>query len=145
LRVEQFVQNFVDGLATNNASRAYVNTLIKRLRTFFRVNGYSNKRELSVKTYFLPARYRKVPEYIPTTNEVLSMANAAGSQRNRAIILTLWSSGIRVSTLCALNYGDVAEELESGELHVTIHVYPKMKERVYDACKGKIPYYTFIV
>ncbi len=59
-----------------------------------------------------PARCRKVPEYIPTKGEVYRMADAAGSPRNKAVTLVLWSSGLRVNTLCALNYGDVAEELE---------------------------------
>ena len=46
------------------------------------------------------------------------MANAVGSTRDRAVILGLWSCGLRVSTLCALNCGDVAEELESEERYL---------------------------
>lgn len=141
---ELLVQEFTDSIARNGASPAYVNTVIKRLRTFFRVNEYVGSRELEVHGYFVPTRYRKVPEYIPTKDEVYRMADAAGSPRNRAVILVLWSSGLRVSTLCALNYGDVAEELERGEPYVMIPVYPEMKQRVPDACKGRIPYYTFI-
>jgi len=86
------------------SSRAYVNTVIKRLRTFFRVNGYVGARELMVKAFFVPTRYRKVPQHIPTKDEVYRMADAAGKLRDRAVILVLWSSGLRVSTLCALNY-----------------------------------------
>ncbi|MHA1753993.1 MAG: hypothetical protein ACTSYR_00520, partial [Candidatus Odinarchaeia archaeon] len=81
-------------------------------------------------SYFVPIRYRKVPEYIPTKEEVYRMADAAGSLRNRAITLVLWSSGLRVSTLCALNYGDVAEDLKRGEPPIMIPVYPEMKDRV---------------
>jgi integrase len=76
--------------------------------------------------------------------EIYSMADAAGGLRDRAIILSLWSSGLRVSTLCALNYGDVAEELERGEPYVMIPVYPEMKLRLLDACKSQISYYAFI-
>lgn len=141
---ESSVQEFADELASKSGAKAYVNTVIKRLRTFFRVNGYTGDRELRVRTYFVPTRYRKVPEYIPTKEEAYSMGDAAGSQKNRAIILSLWSSGLRVSTLCALDYGDVAEEVEQGEPHVLIPVYSEMKERVPDACKGRISYYTFI-
>jgi len=143
-RAEQLVQSFADSLAMKGSSRAYVNTVIKRLRTFFRVNGYVGARELRVKSFFVPTRYRKVPEYILTKDEVYRMADAAGKLRDRAVILVLWSSGLRVSTLCALNYGDVAEEVESGEPYIMIPVYPEMKEHVPDACKGRIPYYTFI-
>lgn len=143
-RAENLVQSYADGLAAKDRSKAYVNSVIKRLKTFFKVNGYAGETELNIRTYFLPARYRKVPEYIPTKREVHSMADAADGRRDRAIILALWSSGLRVSTFCALNYGDVVAELENGEPHVMIPVYPKMKERVADACKGLVSYYSFI-
>lgn len=143
-RVEVVIQSFADELATKDRSKAYVNSVIKRLRTFFRASGYIGSKELLVHSYFVPTRYRKVPEYIPTKAEVFAMADAAGSRRDRAIILTLWSSGLRVSTFCSLNYGDLAEELEKDEPHIMIRVYPTMKERVPDACKGQIPYYTFV-
>jgi len=141
---ELLVQEFADELVANDCSRAYVNTVIKRLRTFFRVNGYSGNKELNVQRYFVPTRYRKIPEYIPTNDEVHSMADAAGGQRNRAIVHFLWTSGLRVSTCCALNYGDLANDLENGEPYVKISVYPKMKKRVADACKGLVSYYTFV-
>ena len=140
-KVESLIQSFADGLAAMDRSKAYVNSVIKRLKTFFRSNGY---KDLEIATHFVPTRYRKRPEYVPTKEEVYAMADAAGSLRNRAIILFLWSSGLRVSTLCALNYGDVAHDVESGETHIMVPVYPEMKERVPDACKGNIPYYTFI-
>jgi len=140
-RVEALVQRFVDELAGLDRSRACVNSVIKRLRTFFRANDI---KDLDLKTYFVPTRYRKKPEYIPTKDEVHAIASAAGNPRNRALILCLWSSGLRVSTLTALNYGDVAGELEEGKPCILIRVYPEMKSRVADACKGSIPYHTFI-
>lgn len=140
-RVEALVQGFVDELAGLDRSRAYVNSVIKRLRTFFRANGI---KDLDLKTYFVPTRYRKKPEYIPTKDEVHAIASAAGSPRNRALVLALWSSGLRVSTLTALNYGDVAQELEEAKPCILVRVYPEMKSRVADACKGSIPYHTFI-
>ena len=143
-KVEKLVQDYVDGLAKEDRSKAYVNSLIRRLRTFFMVNGYVRSNELNIRAYHVPARYRKVPEYIPTKIEVHAMANAAGSCRDRPIILMLWSSGLRVSTLCALDYRDVDTELKNGNPHIMIPVYPEMKRRVPDACKGQISYYTFI-
>lgn len=142
--VEKLVQGYVDELAKKDRSKAYINSLIKRLRTFFRVNGYVRGKELTIRAYHVPARYRKIPEYIPTKSEVHAMADAAGSRRNRALILTLWSSGLRVSTLCALNFSDVETELANGEPYIIIRVYPEMKRRVADACKGQISYYTFL-
>jgi site-specific recombinase XerD len=140
--VEELIQGYVDCLAKQNASRSYLNTIIKRLRTFFHVNGYT---DLKLHRYYQPTRYRRRDEYIPTKAEVHAMANASGSNRDRAIVLVLWSSGLRVSTFCALNYGDVSgEPYEHGESCVLLPVYPEMKTRVPAACKGEIPYYTFI-
>ena len=72
------------------------------------------------------------------------MADASGSTRNRALILCLWSSGFRVSTLAALNYGDISNDLENDESIIMVPVYPEMKLRVPDAAKGSVPYYSFI-
>lgn len=144
VNIEALVQNFVDELAKKDSSRTHVNSMIKRLKTFFRVNDYTGNRSLRIATYHVPTRYRKRPEYIPSKDEIHNMADAAGNPRNRALILILWSGGLRVSTLSALNYGDVAKELKKGQPCVMIPVYPEMKLRVSDACKERIPYYTFI-
>lgn len=143
-RIESLVQGFADELAAKDRSKSYVNTVIKRLRTFFRFNGFKGERDLNIATYFVPTRYRKKPEYIPSKDEMYAMVAAAGTPRNRALILCLWSSGLRVSTLSALNYGDIQDELEEGLHCVMVPVYPEMKLRVKNACKGSIPYYTFI-
>ncbi|TET72698.1 hypothetical protein E3J39_01765, partial [Candidatus Bathyarchaeota archaeon] len=124
--VERLIQDYADEKARDQASRAYVNTIIKRLRTFFRVNGFE---DLKLQVYYQPTRYRKRSEYIPTKGEVHAMANAASSTRDRAIIVSLWSCGLRVSTLCSINFGDIAEELESEERYLRVQVYPGMKER----------------
>lgn len=138
-QVEKRVMDFVDDLEGRDYSKSYKNTLIKRLQTFFRVNGHPS---LKLKTHFMPSRYRKRKEYIPTKDEVYRIADASGSVRNRALVLCLWSSGLRVSTLCALNFGDVVGEL--GQQCIRFPVFPEMKARVPDACKGSIPYYTYI-
>jgi integrase len=139
-QVEEMIHRFVNQLAIQDRSRAYLNSLLKRLKTFFRVNGHT---DIQVKTYFVPSRYRKRPEYIPTKYEVYAMAGAAGSIRNRAIILCLWSSGLRVSTFCSLNYDDIQEDFEQEMTEFLVPVYPEMKRRVPDSCKGRIPYFTF--
>ena len=71
------------------------------------------------------------------------MADSSGSLRDRAIILFLFSTGLRNATLRALRYGDVAEELKKGYGNILVPVYPEMKKFEPNACKGGIPYYTF--
>jgi len=72
------------------------------------------------------------------------MADSACSLRDRALILTLYSSGVRNSTLRALLYKDVEHELAQNIDNIMIPVYPEMKLVDPNACKNNIPYYTFI-
>jgi integrase len=132
-QVSGLIMDFVDELdEQQDYSKAYLNSIIRRLQTFFTTNEYEG---LRVQPYFLPARYRKRIEYIPTKDEVFLIADAAEGLRNRALILSLWSSGLRISTLIALNIDDVQKELEDGRACIKIPVYPEMKDRVPDACK----------
>ncbi|KXA97990.1 hypothetical protein AKJ39_02705 [candidate division MSBL1 archaeon SCGC-AAA259J03] len=86
---------------------------------------------------------RRDPSIFRERKKFTGMARFTESLRDRAIILFLWTTGLRVSTAMGLNYGDIQEEFEGGEEFVKVPVYPEMKKRVLDACKGKIPYYTF--
>ena len=137
-------QDFTDYLRDKGYSIRYVNVSQAYLRTFFRLNGFKGDRELRVERYHQPSRYRKKPEYIPTPEEIYRMGYASGSAKNRAMIFMLYTSGLRNSTLRAVRYGDVREELESGLSVIKIPVYPEMKSVDPAACKGNIPYYTFI-
>jgi integrase len=46
--------------------------------------------------------------------DVKRLVDHAGSSRDRAIILTFFQSGMDISTLCGLKYGDVKDGLERG-------------------------------
>lgn len=140
---EKLCQDFCDNLLNKGRSRRYVNTALHVLLTFSNVNGFRGARKLNVESYHVPVRYRKREEYIPTKNEVYDMADNAGSLKNRTIILALFSTGLRVSTLIALTYGDINEELEKGYSIIKIPVYADMKKHVPEACKGNVEYYTF--
>jgi integrase len=136
-RAQAYADNF------RNTSPRYSNLAIAVLKTFFVANGFKHAKSLELETYHAPPRFRISPEYIPTKSEVYGMADSACSLRDRAIILTLFSTGLRNSTLRALRYKDVADELEKDYSNITIPVYPEMKDLEPNACKGGIPYYTF--
>ena len=140
----KLVQAFLDGLAEKDRSVRYVNVALAYIKAFFRVNGFKNDREIKVERYYQPSRYRKRTEYVPTSDEIERMAYTARSKRNKAVILMLYTTGLRGSTLRALTVADVVEELKSGNNVVKIPVYAEMKERVPEACKGGIPYYSFV-
>jgi len=139
----RFVQEFVDSLKDKGYSIRYVNVSLAYLKTFFKLNGFEGARGLEVERHYQPSRYRKREEYIPTHDEICRMAYAAGSTRNKALILALYSSGLRNSTLRAVLYMDVKGDLEKALDIVKVPVYPEMKMVDPGACKGNIFYYSF--
>jgi len=56
---------------------------------------------------------KAVYEKIPSKMEVYQIVDMASSLRDKAILLTLFQSGIRVNALCSLKYGDVSEQLQN--------------------------------
>jgi len=144
-QIEEFVQTYADGYHNGTYSPAYINNnVLAPLRTLFNVNGFKGGHALDIEGYYVPPRYRKTLEYVPTKYEIYSMADNTGSLKGRVIILVLYSSGLRPSTLRALLYKDVKEELAKDFYNIMIPVYPEMKLIEPAACKNNIPYYTFI-
>ena len=143
-KASELCQTFTDSMREKGYSVRYLNVCQAYLKTFFRVNGFEGSRALKVERYHQPTRYRKKLEYVPTAEEIWRMGYAAGSAKNRAMIFMLYTSGLRNSTLRALRFADVKNELEQGFEIVKIPVYPDMKKVDPAACKGNIPYYTFI-
>ncbi|WGI17685.1 tyrosine-type recombinase/integrase [Methanonatronarchaeum sp. AMET-Sl] len=138
--IEQQLEDYRDQLLIEEKSRRYINSEIKRIESFYRTNN----KDIEIDKLHIPTRYRKKQEYIPTKHEVHQIADAANSNRDRTIILSLWSSGLRINTLLALNIKDIQQELKQDHEVIKLPVYPEMKQRLEGACKGKIPYYSFI-
>jgi site-specific recombinase XerD len=138
---EQLAQAYADSYS--DTSPRYSNLAVAILKAFFFVNGFKRAKALELETYHAPSRFRKTPEYIPTKSEIFRMSDSACSLRDRALILTLFSTGLRNSTLRAIRYKDVVEELSKDKSNMLIQIYPEMKEVEPNACKGGISYYTF--
>ena len=140
-------QEFVDESGqtrgeTGNLARA-------ALAAFLKSNGFDGgeKKLIQIRGFFSPVRKSlEMTDYVPSKEEIQKMANSGklNNNRDRAIILFLYSSGLRQGTLRALRYKDIKAEFESQTIPLKIPVYPEMKEVLPDACKGSIPYYTFI-
>ena len=138
---EKLAQAYADSF--RDTSPRYSNLAVAILKAFFRVNGFKRGKALELETYHAPSRFRKTPEYIPTKSEIFRMADSACSLRDRALILTLFSTGLRNSTLRAIRYKDLAKELSKDQSNLMVKIYPEMKEVEPNACKGGISYYTF--
>jgi len=147
LWIREAVQDFVDDSGatnpeTGNLSRA-------SLTAFLKANGFDggDKNVIRIRGFFSPARKTiEMTDYVPTKEEIHRMAGTGrvNNLRDRAAILILFTSGLRQGTLRALRYKDVKQELEGGVVPLKIPVYPEMKQVVTDACKGNVPYYSFI-
>jgi integrase len=72
-----------------------------------------------------------------TNLDVRKLLDHCSSPRDRAIILTMFQSGMDVSTLCSLRYGDVAPGLEKNEHPLTLHLYRKKSGTEYVTFLGK--------
>ena len=140
-RVSRLVQSYCDKL--NEMSSRYANGGLYCLKSFFICNGYKNAKALDLERYHVLRRSKVTPEYIPTKPEVYLMADCANSLRDRAIILTLYSTGFRNSTLRALRYCDIQFELERGLCNLKVPVHLGMKEIIDSAVKGGVEYYSF--
>jgi site-specific recombinase XerC len=110
-KVEALIHSFLDSMVERGLSKRTINIRRSFLIMHFRWNGFKAGKELEIETYAVPARYRKLPEHIPSSEEILSIADAAPSPRDRAIILCLYTSGIRESTLRAIRYKDIKADL----------------------------------
>jgi integrase len=144
VEVEKLIEDFCYHKMENEwKSPRTANTALFMLKTFFKVNGFKGNQKLDVECFHQSVRERTRPEYIPTLDEARRMANVAGSLRNRAIIFFMVSTGLRNSTLRALLFTDVKEELEKGAVNILIKVHKGMKEIVSSACKGNTEYSVF--
>lgn len=79
-------------------------------------------------------------EKVPSKKEVYRIVDMASSLRDKALLLTLFQSGIRVNALCSLKYGHIAEQLNSDiiDLKITWELDDKLRGT-------NIPFYfTFV-
>lgn len=75
------------------------------------------------KHYFNNLRRKKAAyEHIPTKREVYEIANVSSNLRNRAIVLVLFQSGMRVNALCRLTYGMVRKQLQPNKVPLRLRI-----------------------
>jgi tyrosine recombinase XerC len=117
----ELVRKFLGHLATQNYSAATTARKIATLRSFHK---WMEKRGLAATNPMALIRTPKQPRRLPkaiTVDQVERLLAAPGegdllAARDRAILETLYSTGIRVSEVVAINRGDL--DLEGGGLKI---------------------------
>ncbi len=114
------------GLAPRSAGR-----IIEDVRVFYKEN------DILIGNLHLPTP-RKLKENFRkfiSAQDVKRMLDVCERIRDKAVILCAFQAGLGMKELITLNYGDVAEGLDKGEIPLTLHL---MRE------KEGIEYYTFL-
>jgi len=107
-------------------------SLIGAIRSFYKENGFPIILKLP-KAATLKKNHKKQIR----AGDVKKLVDHAPTIRDKAIILMLFQSGMDVSTLCSLDYGDVAKGLERNEYPLPIHVVRKKAGIEYTAFLGR--------
>lgn len=128
--ITELVQRYINELLSSGKreSARHVRTC---MISFFRANSLS----LELDTI---SRVPKKEEFIPSKKQIYAMADCAGSPRNRAIILCMYQSGLKITALRNLNYGHVKKQLEKNRVPIRIRITSLINKKA-----SQEPFYTF--
>lgn len=101
------------------------------LMSFFKANGFSFEIEN------IP-RVPKKETIILNKEQVYAMADCASSLRNRAIILSIFQSGLGMKALQNLNYGNIKKQFEKNRVPIRVRITSRINKKVWQK-----PFYTF--
>lgn len=115
------VREYLHFMQKFNYKKTTVARKIASLRTFYKYLHREHKIEANpAENLISPKRPKSLPKFLTTdeVEEILSNINidTPAGYRNRAILELLWASGMRVSELSGLNFGNL--NLESNEITV---------------------------
>ncbi len=147
----------MDRLSARDAAWAYVNPFVRKyntkaknflaaLKSFYRNKDgetlpFDSRR--GGKHYIPKRRIKAAQEYVPSKSEMYQIIDAATTARDRAVLLVLFQSGIRVNALSSLRYKHVKDQLyPETKIPLTLKITDEIdsKLRGYD-----MPfYYTFL-
>ncbi len=115
------VREYLHFMQKFNYKKTTVARKIASLRTFYKYLHREKKTEINpAENLISPKRPKSLPKFLTTdeVEEILSNINidTPAGYRNRAILELLWASGMRVSELSGLNFGNL--NLENNEITV---------------------------
>jgi len=114
------------------ASDKRANVTVNSIRSFYATFGVTVRMK---GRHALPRPRVKNKRMRVAAEQVKILVDHARTPRDRAIILTLFQGGMDVSTLCSLQYRDVAEGLKTDEHPLKLELFRR---------KSGTEYYTFL-
>ena len=128
--IMKLVQEFINELLSSGKQEKarHVRTC---LMSFFKANG------ISLELDTIP-RVAKKEEIIPSKEQIYTMADYAGSLRNRAIVLCMYQSGLGITALRNLKIGHIQEQLGKGRIPIRIRITSRINKKA-----SQVPFYTF--
>jgi integrase len=128
----------------DEGKHAWASALIKSVKSFCRYHGVELKfrRGETVR-----ARRKRIgEEMVPNAEQIYRMVEHARSLRDKAIILCMWQSGVRIGCLVNWNFRLVRDQLfpENGEMKVPVRL--KITEEIESKLRNYDMgyYYTFL-
>ena len=82
------------------------------------------------KHYIQKRRKKAALEHVPTNEEVFQIADHCISLRDKAIVITLFQSGIRVNGLTRLKYGMIRKGLQKNEVPIRLRITDKIDTKL---------------
>lgn len=119
-----------NGEKPKGVSKAVASNWLRVIMGFYKANGFP----LTMKVPKAAPKKENVKLSL-TPKDVKLLMDHAPTLRDRVIILMMFQGGFDVSTICSLNYGDVARELDAAKTPMTINVVRE---------KEAVSYYTYI-
>lgn len=139
-------EEFAMFLRTKGVAKGNINNECAFINLFFKKNGYGKGNPLELPRFQVDEAERTTPEYIPTTEEAIKMAQAAGwGSRDCVAILLLAFTGLRNNTLLSLTWGRIKQEIEAGYRTVIIKIDPDLKSVNPEADKDNIGHMVCII
>ena len=107
-------------VAGKGISDKLAHTLVNAIRSFYATYGVTVRLK---GRHALPKAKKQNKRMIVDSTQVKTLVDNSRNLRDKAMILTMFQSGMDVSTLCSLTFGDIAEGLSKNEQPLKLELF----------------------
>jgi integrase len=125
--IQANIIDYISFLRNSQKSSASIMMYLSAIRKFYEMNDITMLNWTKIHSY--EGEHEKVADDRPYTHSEVQQMISHTSIRNRAIILMLWSSGVRVGAIPLMRIKDL-EPIDQYNLY-KVTVYPKSRKSIY--------------